>query len=163
MESEIKLVDLRKETLATVREAIKIASSMGAGGFKFYVDKNFVKNGLVITKIVPLSTDSPPSSQLMLNFIGLKNLKKTLDFAKKILGEAGEVEVTERTAPIVDATPVAAAVEEVAVETPAEPVEEVQTAEEVVADAPKKRGRKKAAVADAADTADVAVAEEEGE
>ena len=163
MESEIKLVDLRRETLATVREAIKIASSMGAGGFKFYVDKNFVKNGLVITKIVPLSTDVPPPSQLMLNFVGLKNLKKTLDFAKKILGEAGEVEVTERTAPIVDAAPVAAAVEEIAVEAPAEAVEEVQAAEEVVADAPKKRGRKKAAVADATDTADVAVAEEEGE
>lgn len=164
MESEIKLVDLRRETLATVREAIKIASSMGAGGFKFYVDKNFVKNGLVITKIVPLSTDVPPPSQLMLNFVGLKNLKKTLDFAKKILGKAGEVEVTERTAFIADAAPVTApAAEEVAVEAPAETAEEVEAAEEVVADAPKKRGRKKAAVTDAADTAEAASIEEEGE
>lgn len=159
MESEIKLVDLRRETLATVREAIKIASSMGAGGFKFYVDKNFVKNGLVITKIVPLSTDVPPPSQLMLNFVGLKNLKKTLDFAKKILGEAGEVEVTERTAPIADAAPV----EEVAVETPAEPAEELEAVEEVVADAPKKRGRKKTVIADATDTTEADVVEQEGE
>jgi len=165
MESEIKLVDLRRETLATVREAIKIASSMGAGGFKFYVDKNFVKNGLVVTKIVPLSTDVPPPSQLLLNFAGLKNLKKTLDFAKKILGEAGEVEVTERTPHVADAAPVAApAAEEVVVEAPTEAaVEEAEVAEEAVADAPKKRGRKKAVVADAADTADVAAAEEEGE
>lgn len=165
MESEIKLVDLRRETLATVREAIKIASSMGAGGFKFYVDKNFVKNGLVVTKIVPLSTDVPPASQLLLNFAGLKNLKKTVDFAKKILGEAGEVEVAEKTPHVADAAPVAAFVPaETAVEAPAEAaVEEAEIAEEAVADVPKKRGRKKAVIADAADTADVAIAEEEGE
>ena len=160
MESEIKLVDLRRETLATVREAIKIASSIGAGGFKFYVDKNFVKNGLVVTKIVPLSTDVPPASQLMLNFAGLKNLKKTLDFAKKILGDAGEVEVVERTpAPVVATVEEAAsAAEPEAAEAPAE---EAPIAEEVAAEPTKKKGRKKAAaILDAAVEAD---AEEEGE
>lgn len=160
MESEIKLVDLRRETLATVREAIKIASSIGAGGFKFYVDKNFVKNGLVVTKIVPLSTDVPPASQLMLNFAGLKNLKKTLDFAKKILGDAGEVEVVERTpAPVVATIEEAAsAAEPEAAEAPAE---EAPIAEEVAAEPAKKKGRKKAAaILDAAVEAD---AEEEGE
>lgn len=160
MESEIKLVDLRRETLATVREAIKIASSIGAGGFKFYVDKNFVKNGLVVTKIVPLSTDVPPASQLMLNFAGLKNLKKTLDFAKKILGDAGEVEVVERTpAPVVATVEEAAsAAEPEAAEAPAE---EAPIAEEVAAEPAKKKGRKKAAaILDAAVEAD---AEEEGE
>jgi hypothetical protein len=159
MESEIKLVDLRRETLATVREAIKIASSMGAGGFKFYVDKNFVKNGLVITKIVPLSTDVPPPSQLMLNFAGLKNLKKTLDFAKKILGDAGEVEVVERTpAPIEVAAPVEKATEPEVTEAPAE---EAPIAEEPATEPAKKKGRKKAtAILDA--TAE-AHTEEEGE
>lgn len=160
MESEIKLVDLRRETLATVREAIKIASSIGAGGFKFYVDKNFVKNGLVVTKIVPLSTDVPPASQLMLNFAGLKNLKKTLDFAKKILGDAGEVEVVERTpAPVVATVEEAtSAAEPEAAEAPAE---EAPIAEEVAAEPAKKKGRKKAAaILDAAVEAD---AEEEGE
>jgi hypothetical protein len=153
MESEIKLVDLRRETLATVREAIKIASSMGAGGFKFYVDKNFVKNGLVITKIVPLSTDVPPPSQLMLNFTGLKNLKKTLDFAKKILGDAGEVEVVERTpAPVEEAAPIAEATEPEVTEAPAE---EVAVAEEPAPEPAKKKGRKKATA--------ILAAEEEGE
>lgn len=92
---EIKLVDLRKENLNTVKEAIKLASSMGAAGFKLYVNPNFIKTGLVSTRIVPISGELPPKSQLLLNFAGLKNLKNTIEFAKKILGDAGEVDVKE--------------------------------------------------------------------
>jgi hypothetical protein len=103
---EIKLVDLRKENLNTVKEAIKLASSMGAAGFKLYVNPNFIKTGLVSTRIVPMSAELPPKSQLLLNFAGLKNLKNTIEFAKKVLGDAGEIEVAERPSLAVEATPV---------------------------------------------------------
>lgn len=104
---EIKLVDLRKETVNTVKEAIKIASSMGAAGFKLFVNPNFVKMGLVSTRIVPVSAEPPPKTQLLLNFSGLKNLKQTLEFAKKMLGDAGEVEVAEKVSDVTLTTPLA--------------------------------------------------------
>ena len=104
MEADIKLVDLRKDTLGTVREAIKIASTIGATGFKFFVNKNFIKNGLIITKIVPVTGDEPPKTQDILNYAGLKNLKKTLEFAKKVLVEDGEVTVEEKFTPVIHAT-----------------------------------------------------------
>jgi hypothetical protein len=107
MEADIKLVDLRKETLGTVREAIKVAATLGPAGFKFYVNKNFIKNGLIITKIVPVTGDEPPKTQDILNYMGLKNLKKTLEFAKKVLVEDGEVTVEEKFATVVHATEVA--------------------------------------------------------
>jgi hypothetical protein len=103
MEADIKLVDLRKDTLGTVREAIKIASTIGATGFKFFVNKNFIKNGLIITKIVPVTGDEPPKTQDILNYAGLKNLKKTLEFAKKVLVEDGEVTVEEKFTPVIHA------------------------------------------------------------
>ncbi|NDB81556.1 MAG: hypothetical protein EB127_02220 [Alphaproteobacteria bacterium] len=103
-DKDIKFVDLSKENLNTVKEAIRIASSIGASGFRFYVNPSFVKNGLVITKIVSLITEPPPKSQMLLNFAGLKNLKKTLDFAKSVLGEDGEVTVEEKHEPVVHAT-----------------------------------------------------------
>ena len=107
MEADIKLVDLRKETLGTVREAIKVAATLGPAGFKFYVNKNFIKNGLIITKIVPVTGDEPPKTQDILNYMGLKNLKKTLEFAKKVLVEDGEVTVEEKFVAVVHATQVA--------------------------------------------------------
>ena len=97
MDSEIKLVDLTKENLNTVKEAIKIACSMNADDFHLYVKPAFVKGGFVPTKLVHLVTDAPPAkSQMFINFTGLKNLKKTFDFAKQVLGDKGEVEVVER-------------------------------------------------------------------
>lgn len=96
MEPDIKLVDLRKESLNVVREAIKLAASIDPTGFKLFINKNFIRAGLVTTKLVPVSDKEPPASQQILNLVGLKNLKATLDFAKKTLGEAGEVEVEER-------------------------------------------------------------------
>lgn len=149
-DKDIKFVDLSKENLNTVKEAIRIASSLGAAGFRFYVNPSFVKNGLVITKIVSLITEPPPKSQMLLNFAGLKNLKKTLDFAKSVLGEDGEVEVKERFEPVVHAVK---AVEEAVAEKTAEEVaaegpsvEETETAEssaEVNTETTKRRKTKK--------------------
>jgi hypothetical protein len=153
-DKDIKLVDLSKENLNTVKEAIRIGSALGATDFRFYVNPSFVKNGLVITKIVPLITEPPPKSQMLLNFMGLKNLKKTLDFAKSILGETGEVEVEERYEPVVHAekeaeeasvvaAQVIAAEEEVSDTAPEETQEEVLAAEKEADEAPKKRKSKK--------------------
>lgn len=156
-DKDIKLVDLSKENLNTVKEAIRIGSAIGATGFRFYVNPSFVKNGLVITKVVPLITEPPPKSQMLLNFAGLKNLKKTLDFAKSILGESGEVEVEERFEPVVHAVKAveeAVAAEEAAAETPAEAEEageeEPESTEAVIelsTEVSKRRKSKKAAAA----------------
>lgn len=187
MEYEIKLVDLRKESLTTVKEAIRIASSLGAGGFKFFVNKNFIRNGLITTKIVPLATEPPPTSQLLLDFTGLKNLKVTLDFAKKVLGEAGEIDVKEVETPALAVVPTptpvevpALVVEDVATELEEEPLEAAEelTSQEdedlapetktsqVELDIPKaskKRSRKKTAILDEADIAEIADPEEGAE
>lgn len=154
-DKDIKLVDLSKENLNTVKEAIRIGSAIGATGFRFYVNPSFVKNGLVITKIIPLITEPPPKSQMLLNFTGLKNLKKTLDFAKSILGEDGEVEVEERFEPVVHAVKaveeaVAAeqaepATEPTAEETAEEEVESAETATESTTEPSKRRKSKRVA------------------
>lgn len=159
-DKDIKLVDLSKENLNTVKEAIRIGSAIGATDFRFYVNPSFVKNGLVITKVVPLITEPPPKSQMLLNFAGLKNLKKTLDFAKSILGESGEVEVEERFEPVVHAVKLmeeavaaeAVAAEETAAETLAEAEEvaeeEPESTEAVIelsTEVSKRRKSKKAA------------------
>ena len=156
-DKDIKLVDLSKENLNTVKEAIRIGSAIGATGFRFYVNPSFVKNGLVITKVVPLITEPPPKSQMLLNFAGLKNLKKTLDFAKSILGESGEVEVEERFEPVVHAVKAveeAVAAEEAAAETLAEneevAEEDPESTEAVIelsTEVSKRRKSKKAAAA----------------
>jgi hypothetical protein len=91
---------------------------------------------------------------MLLNFMGLKNLKKTLDFAKSILGETGEVEVEERYEPVVHAekeaeeasvvaAQVIAAEEEVSDTGSEETQEEVLAAEKEADEAPKKRKSKK--------------------
>lgn len=162
MESDIKLVDLTKENLNTVKEAIKIASGLGPTGFKFFVSKNFIRHGLVVTKIVPLSGDAPPKSQLLMRFTDLKNLKKAVDFAKKVLVNDGEAIVEEKAEPVIHAT---AAVEEMETET-AESTTEPATAESGPTDSldlsaeetPKKRGRKKTTT-----EVEVESTEEEGE
>jgi hypothetical protein len=163
MESDIKLVDLRKESLNVVREAIKLAASIDPTGFRLFINKNFIKAGLVTTKLVPVSDKEPPASQEVLNLIGLKNLKATLDFAKKTLGDAGEVDVVERPAPVLKQSEAPATMpdlvddeDEVFHEELAFHSEEDSTAEsedtadstesevESEPEAPKKRGRKKA-------------------
>jgi hypothetical protein len=128
VDTDIKLVDLRKENINTVREAIKIASSLGAADFLLYVNPNFVKNGLVVTKVAKLVTTDPPNTQEILNFVGLKNLKNTLDFAKKVLGATGEVTVPDE---IEDAAPITA------------PAEKTDESAVEVPEAPKSKGRKK--------------------
>lgn len=167
MESEVKLVDLSRENLNTVKEAIKIASGLGPAGFKFFVSKNFIRNGLVVTKIVPLSGDAPPKSQLLMRFGDLKNLKNAVDFAKKVLVNNGEAIVEEKAEPIIHAT---AAVEEMVTETTAEVTIEAEatpvaedSSEVQVAEAPKKRGRKKTTALDEADIAEIADPEEGAE
>lgn len=181
---EIKLVDLKKENLNTVKEAIKLASSMGAAGFKLYVNPNFIKTGLVSTRIVPMSGEVPPKSQLLLNFAGLKNLKNTIEFAKKVLGDAGEIDVKEVETPTLAAAPApipapvevpAMLVEDLPTELEQEPleIEEELTSEEDeeltpeaetfqaeldLPKASKKRGRKKTAPAESA-----SITEEESE
>jgi hypothetical protein len=148
-DKDIKLVDLSKENLNTVKEAVRIASTIGATGFRFYVNPSFVKNGLVVTKIVPMLTEPPPKSQMLLNFAGLKNLKKTLDFAKAVLGEDGEVTVEEKHEPVVHAT---SAVEEAAATIAEEPSEETAVSapaeieDAVEAEPAKKRKTKKTSV-----------------
>ena len=168
MESDIKLVDLRKESLNVVREAIKLAAGIDPTGFKLFINKNFIKAGLVTTKLVPISDAEPPASQEVLNLIGLKNLKATLDFAKKTLGDTGEVDVVERPAPALKQPEAPATIpdliddeDEVFHEQLAFHSEEDSTAEpEDTADstesevdseskAPKKRGRKKTTVSEA--------------
>ena len=163
MESDIKLVDLRKESLNVVREAIKLAASIDPTGFRLFINKNFIKAGLVTTKLVPVSDKEPPASQEVLNLISLKNLKATLDFAKKTLGDAGEVDVIERPAPVLKQPEAPATMpdliddeDEVFHEQLAFHSEEDSTAEledaadstksevEFEPEAPKKRGRKKA-------------------
>lgn len=144
MESEIKLVDLTKENVSTVNDAIRLASGMNPTNFLFYVKKNLVRNGLVTTKIVPMSTDAPPTSGYLINYEGLKNLKKTLDFAKKILGEDGEVEVEEKGEPVLHVAPEVTepASEPLDIEAPAEdPSDEL--AEEPSDETPKKKKGKK--------------------
>jgi hypothetical protein len=98
METDIKLIDLRKENLNNVKEAIRLASALGAKNFKLFVNPMFVRNGLVSPRIVPMSIETPPSSQFLLGLVDLKNLKKTVDFAKKILIDDGEATVEERPA-----------------------------------------------------------------
>ena len=184
---EIKLVDLRKENLNTVKEAIKLASSMGAAGFKLYINPNFIKTGLVSTRIVPVSGEIAPKTQLLLNFAGLKNLKNTIEFAKKILGDAGEIDVKEVETPALAVAPTPAPVEVPALvveDVTAEPEEELlETAEELTSQedeelapetktsqveldipkASKKRSRKKTTILDEADIAEIADPEEGAE
>ena len=165
MESDIKLVDLTKENLNTVKEAIKIASSLGPTGFKFFVSKNFIRHGLVVTKIVPLSGDAPPKSQLLMRFTDLKNLKKAVDFAKRVLVNDGEALVEERTEPVIHAT---AAVEEMttdalSLETETTEVETSIPEDSSSTETSKKRGRKKASVAEDTGTEADLVAQEESE
>jgi len=152
MESEIKLVDLTKENVSTVNDAIRLASGMTPTNFLFYVKKNLVRNGLVTTKIVPMSTEAPPTTGYLINYEGLKNLKKTLDFAKKILGDDGEVAVDEKSEPVVHAVEEAAEVTPEPVELEREPLDveaeaeglSEEVAEEAVDEAPKKKKGKKA-------------------
>lgn len=145
METDIKLIDLRKENLNNVKEAIRLASALGAKNFKLFVNPMFVRNGLVSPRIVPMSIDTPPKTQMLLSLVDLKNLKKTVDFAKKILTEDGEVTVEEKTTPVAlaptavtlsDAKKEAAEVTEKAAEAvaPAVAEEEVTTTEEALAE-----------------------------
>jgi hypothetical protein len=113
MDTDIKMVDLRKESLNNAKEAIRLASAMGAKNFKLFVNSTFVRNGLINGKIVPLSIEAPPKTQLLLNLTDLKNLKKTVDFAKKMLVDDGEATVEEKEIPLpvpVAITPVVAPV-----------------------------------------------------
>lgn len=153
MESEIKLVDLTKENVSTVNDAIRLASGMNPTSFLFYVKKNLVRNGLVTTKIVPMSTETPPTTGYLINYEGLKNLKKTLDFAKKVLGDDGEVEVKEKEEPIIHA-----AID--SIESDRQPLDIEAAAEEgidslleeAIDEVPKKRKSKKTASVSAEET-----------
>ena len=175
MESDIKLVDLRKESLNVVREAIKLAAGIDPTGFKLFINKNFIKAGLVTTKLVPISDAEPPTSQQVLNLVGLKNLKATLDFAKKMLGESGEVDVVERDTVPAKSADTSATIpdlvddedevfhEELAFHAEDDApgtadAEEELPESETEAEAPKKRGRKKTVAAETE-----VVTEKEGE
>ena len=109
MDTDIKLIDLRKENLNNVKEAIRLASALGAKNFKLFVNPMFVRNGLVSPRIVPMSIEAPPSSQFLLSLVDLKNLKKTVDFAKKMLVDDGEATVEEKEILVVIPAPVAEA------------------------------------------------------
>lgn len=109
MDTDIKLIDLRKENLNNVKEAIRLASALGAKNFKLFVNPMFVRNGLVSPRIVPMSIEAPPGSQFLLSLVDLKNLKKTVDFAKKMLVDDGEATVEEKEIPVVLSASVAAA------------------------------------------------------
>lgn len=162
MESDIKLVDLRKQSLKVVKESIKIAESLGADAFRFYVNPTFIKNGLVITSIVKLIAEAPPATQYLIDFAGLKNLKATVDFAKKVLVDDGEATVEEREE---TSTPVHSenASQELHEEETkyADETEDTPLAAEATLASPKKRGRKKAVAESEATESDQA--EEEGE
>jgi hypothetical protein len=143
METDIKLIDLRKENLNNVKEAIRLASALGAKNFKLFVNPMFVRNGLVSPRIVPMSIETPPSSQFLLGLVDLKNLKKTVDFAKKMLVDDGEATVEERpalpvTTPKVAEVKLAAEpmVTEVAMPEEVIPAEEEVPAEETQLEAP---------------------------
>lgn len=144
MESDIKLVDLRKQSLKVVKESIKIAESLGAAAFRFYVNPTFIKNGLVVTSIVKLVGEVPPATQYLIDFAGLKNLKATVDFAKKVLVDDGEANVEER-----EELSYSSSSEEITEEEPVQDAEDSQETlviEEETPTLPKKRGRKKATV-----------------
>ena len=148
LDTDIKVVDLRKETLNTVKEAIRIASAINPLEFVFHVNPHFVKSNLITTRIVKIETEAPAFTANPLDYIALKNLKNTLEFAKKVLVEEGEVTVVEKEVPRLateESTPVTE--EEV----------KVASAEEE----PKKKTRKK--VSSAADTFDSPAATEESE
>jgi hypothetical protein len=136
MDTDIKYIDLRNETLNTIREAMKIASHLGSAEFVFYVKPTFVSGGFLSTKLIKLVTEAPPAgNQLLLNYMGLKNLKKTVDFAKSVLVNDGEAFVEEKHEPVVH-TASAEALEEAA--------PTLETTEETETETTKKRGRKKA-------------------
>ena len=162
MESDIKLVDLRKQSLKVVKESIKIAESLGADAFRFYVNPTFIKNGLVITSIVKLIAEAPPATQYLIDFAGLRNLKATVDFAKKVLIDDGEATVEER-----EETPTPVHSEKASQELHEEETKDADETQDTpaVAEAtlasPKKRGRKKAAAESEATESDQT--EEEGE
>jgi hypothetical protein len=137
MESDIKLVDLRAQSLRVVKECIKIAESLGATSFRFYVNPTYIRNGLIVTSIVKLIGEAPPDTQYLIDLAGLKNLKATVDFAKKVLIDDGEANVEEREELFVPVVP--RATEESEKEQDSTPMP-TQTP------APKKRGRKKVAV-----------------
>lgn len=131
MESDIQLVDLHKQSLKVVKESIKIAESLGAANFRFYVNPTYIRNALVVTSIVKLIGEVPPATQYLIDFAGLKNLKATVDFAKKVLIDDGEANVEEKDMPSLLA-----------------PVKDSSHTEDVAtvteeAPAPKRRGRKK--------------------
>jgi hypothetical protein len=145
MESDIKLVDLRKQSLKVVKESIKIAESLGADAFRFYVNPTFIKNGLVITSIVKLIAEAPPATQYLIDFAGLRNLKATVDFAKKVLVDDGEATVEEREETTTRAHSEEASQELHEEETKdADETEDTPVVSEVAMASPKKRGRKKA-------------------
>lgn len=141
MESDIKLVDLRKQSLKVVKESIKIAESLGAAAFRFYVNPTFIKNGLVVTSIVKLIGEVPPATQYLIDFAGLKNLKATVDFAKKVLVDDGEANVEEREDLLSTSKPKEPTEDQPVKD--AEDTQEVLTTQEETPVSPKKRGRKK--------------------
>jgi len=151
VDTDIKVVDLRKETLNTVKEAIRIASAINPLEFVFYVNPHFVKNNLITTRIVKVVTEAPTLLDNPIDYIALKNLKNTLDFAKKVLVEDGEASVKEQ---------------EVIHEAPALKAELVEDApmEDGIApeiETPKKKNKRKVeSVSALSDTADVSAAEE---
>jgi hypothetical protein len=90
-----------------------------------------------------MSIETPPSSQFLLGLVDLKNLKKTVDFAKKMLVDDGEATVEERpalpvTTPKVAEVKLAAEpmVTEVAMPEEVIPAEEEVPAEETQLEAP---------------------------
>lgn len=145
LDTDIKVVDLRKETLNTVKEAIRIASAINPLEFVFHVNPHFVKSNLITTKIVKVETEAPAFTANPLDYVALKNLKNTLEFAKKVLVEEGEVTVVEKEVAPPALEESAALVEE--------EVEVVPTEEE-----PKKKTRKK--LSTMTDTLDSPITEE---
>lgn len=136
MESDIQLVDLHKQSLKVVKESIKIAESLGAANFRFYVNPTYIRNGLVVTSIVKLIGEVPPATQYLIDFAGLKNLKATVDFAKKVLIDDGEANVEEKDMPSLLTPAVTAPVKD------SSDTEDVATVTEEPP-IPKRRGRKK--------------------
>jgi hypothetical protein len=154
-DTDIKNVDLRKETLNTVKEAIRIASAINPLEFIFYVNPNFVKNNLITTRIVKVVTEAPAFLDNPIDYLALKNLKNTLDFAKKVLVEDGEaivVEKAEPSNPVEESSPVA------------DIPEAAETAtEETPTETTKKRARKKSSLVAETDSSDASDSAEETE
>jgi hypothetical protein len=84
-------VSLLSNSLADIREAIKIASRIGISDYVLHVPERFVKRNQVITTLVEVVTTPAPKSQLTLTFIGLKMAAKAIEAAKELLGDEGEV------------------------------------------------------------------------